>query len=203
MRADRVKSNLVKKIKLGSRLTNAFSINRTFLSQTVIYNDKQNRMKHYLLHIILFVSFVSNSQVNLNDNTEVKAHFEAVTDIDSSWYESGYFNTDLIVDFPDVHPLWNGQHKDFEKIIIDEIDVKLRSLKKALRKTEEVEIVLNFRVDEEGEIFELKVISGISNELDSEISRIVKDGKWTKGEHKGKPVPYLCLLRVKFRNLID
>ena len=61
-------------------------------------------------------------------------------------------------------------------------------------------VVVNFIVDEEGKLSNIKVIKSVSPELDREAMRMVKAmPQWKPGKHQGKEVKVNMNLPVKFK----
>ena len=61
-------------------------------------------------------------------------------------------------------------------------------------------VVLGFVVDEEGNVTEITVLSGVSRTLDAEAVRVVKRmGRWKPGRHRGEAVRVSYQLPISFR----
>lgn len=61
-------------------------------------------------------------------------------------------------------------------------------------------VVVNFIVDEEGEISNIKVLKSVSPSLDKEAQRVInKMPKWKPGKHQGKIVKVEMNVPVKFK----
>jgi protein TonB len=71
--------------------------------------------------------------------------------------------------------------------------------KEARRKEIEGRVYISFVIDEQGMVQDVRVIKGVSPELDEEAVRVVKlMPKWTPGSQKGKPIKVQYTLPIIF-----
>lgn len=60
-------------------------------------------------------------------------------------------------------------------------------------------VVVQFVVDEEGQVTEEKVIRSLSPELDAEALRVVRQARFEPGTQRGEPVKVRLSLPIKFK----
>jgi TonB family protein len=88
------------------------------------------------------------------------------------------------------------------------LDAMLNFLKKNIRYPEKAKksgvqgtVFVQFVVSKTGEISDVKILRGISQECDEEAIRVVKTmPNWTPGQNEGKDVPVMFQIPIKFQN---
>jgi len=97
------------------------------------------------------------------------------------------------VQHPPVSPA--GNLEEFSKWVQDNIVYPRIMLENKIQGR----IIVNFIVDEDGNITEPKIVQNITPDADNEVLRLVtSSGKWTPGWHRGEKVKTSVLIPVKF-----
>ncbi|MGH2644234.1 MAG: energy transducer TonB, partial [Chitinophagaceae bacterium] len=77
---------------------------------------------------------------------------------------------------------------------------EIRYPNKARKKGIQREVIIDFIVNENGTVSNVKIIQSVSNEIDNEAVRVVKRmPRWQPGMHDGKDVKVSYELPVRFR----
>ena len=98
----------------------------------------------------------------------------------------------------DEKPLFNGQNANN---FVSWVYTQLQLPDSWKENRPEGEMKLSFVVDTEGKVTDVKVLEGISEEIDAEIVRAVTSSPlWTPGKKDGKVVPAYFKLPVIFKN---
>ena len=104
--------------------------------------------------------------------------------------------TPPIVDFPDVEAEFPGGAAAMMKWINDNISYPETSIEM----NEQGRVFLQFVVEKDGSITNVKVDRGVSIDLDREAKRVIrKMPKWKPGETKGRAVRARCRLPINFQ----
>ena len=93
-------------------------------------------------------------------------------------------------------PEYSGGMEAFKKYISDHIQYpeKLRNNKIVGR------MFVQFTVDLDGSVIDIKILRGLHPLLDNEVIRVIKHSpKWKPGTQKGKPVKVLLTVPVEFK----
>lgn len=100
-----------------------------------------------------------------------------------------------IVDFPDVEASFQGGVAAMKQFIGENVSYP----EIAREMGDQGKVYVEFRVDPDGSISSVKVLRGVSKELDREAKRVVKMmPKWKPGEVRGEPVPTKCRIPITF-----
>lgn len=100
-----------------------------------------------------------------------------------------------VIEFPDVEATFPGGQAALQQWIAD--NVQYPEVSKELG--DQGRVYLSFVVEPDGSITNIVVDRGVSNELDREAKRVVRNmPKWTAGEAKGKKVRTRCRLPINF-----
>jgi TonB family protein len=93
-------------------------------------------------------------------------------------------------------PLFNGKdHNEF----LNYLYAHLTYPEEAKEKGISGRVIVEFIVDEEGNVTDVKIIRGIDPVLDEEVLRVVKSSpRWTPGKQRGKPVKVRFLYPITF-----
>lgn len=97
--------------------------------------------------------------------------------------------SEVIFDVVEQQPIFPGGTDELYKFI----SKNFKYPKKCLRKNHQGKIYIQFVVNKDGSIGDVKILRGIDKDLDREAIRVVKSmPKWTPGMQKGK------LVRVRY-----
>ena len=101
-----------------------------------------------------------------------------------------------IIDFPDVEATFPGGTAAMQKWIA----ANVKYPQTAIEMNEQGKVYLSFVVELDGSITNIKIVRGVSSDLDKEAKRLVrKMPKWKAGEAKAKKVRTNCRLPINFR----
>lgn len=101
-----------------------------------------------------------------------------------------------IYDFVDVDPEFQGGEAAMAKWIQENVEYPQMSIEMGETGTVYVEFVVN----KNGSIEQVRVVRGVSDALDAEAKRVVKKmPKWKPGEQAGKPVRVRYTIPINFR----
>lgn len=99
---------------------------------------------------------------------------------------------------PEVMPSFPGGTQEMYKYIYSTIKYPVEARKKGIQGN----VVVEFMVDEKGELSEFLVTSGIGGGCDEEAVRVItemnKAHRWTPGKTNGEPVKAMFTLPIKF-----
>jgi protein TonB len=100
------------------------------------------------------------------------------------------------VDFPDEDAVFPGGAVAMMKFIQENINYPETSIEM----NEQGRVYLQFVVEKDGSITNVKVDRGVSVDIDKEAKRVVKNmPKWKPAETKGRVVRYRCRLPINFQ----
>lgn len=100
-----------------------------------------------------------------------------------------------IVDFPDVEAGFPGGVVAMKKWIADNIEYPETSIEM----NEQGKVYLEFVVEKDGSISRIKIKRGVSEDIDREAKRIIRQmPKWKPGEAGGKVVRTTCSIPINF-----
>jgi TonB family protein len=100
-----------------------------------------------------------------------------------------------VIDFPEVEASFPGGVEAMQKYIAENVVYP----KKALKKGESGKVFVRFTVTENGDVDDVKIIRGVSLELDKEALRVVKSmPAWSPAEKNGKKVSTRVSLPIIF-----
>lgn len=100
-----------------------------------------------------------------------------------------------IIDFPDVEAQFPGGAAALQQWIVDNVNYPQTSIEM----NEQGRVYLSFVVGPDGSISEVKVIKGVSADLDREAKRLVRSmPKWVSGEAAGEKVWTRCQIPINF-----
>ena len=86
-----------------------------------------------------------------------------------------------------------------EEAMMTYLEKKVRYPKEAAENGIEGIVYIEFVVEENGDIVKSKILRGLSEEIDNEALRVIRNmPKWIPGENDGKPVPASFVLPIKF-----
>jgi periplasmic protein TonB len=104
--------------------------------------------------------------------------------------------TPPIVDFPDIEAVFPGGAVEMMKWINDNISYP----KTSIEMNEQGRVFLQFVVEKDGSITNVKVDRGVSIDLDREAKRVIKNmPKWVPGEIGGRSIRARCRLPINFQ----
>lgn len=104
--------------------------------------------------------------------------------------------TPPIVDFPDVEAEFPGGAAAMMKWINDNISYPETSIEM----NEQGRVFLQFVVEKDGSITNVKVDRGVSGDLDREAKRVIRNmPKWAPGEIDGRTIRARCRLPINFQ----
>ena len=100
-----------------------------------------------------------------------------------------------IIDFPDVEASFPGGAAAMQKWIAEHVNYP----QTAIEMNEQGRVYLSFVVESDGSITNIAVERGVSNDLDKEAKRLLRQmPKWSPGEAKGKKARTRCRLPINF-----
>jgi TonB family protein len=100
-----------------------------------------------------------------------------------------------IVDFPDVEAEFRGGAKALQAFVSDNVNYPM----KAIELNDQGRVFLSFVVEPDGTLSNLWVERGVSDALDKEALRLLKNmPRWIPGESNGKKVRTRCRLPINF-----
>jgi protein TonB len=93
-------------------------------------------------------------------------------------------------------PEFKGGNKAFKKFIMANMKYPYKSEKSNIERTVYIEFVINT----DGSVTDMKIVRGISSEHDKEAIRLIKltNKMWIPGEQKGNKVKVKKVLPIKF-----
>jgi len=139
----------------------------------------------------------------VEDNVEVadfEFNFEVddKTEYDFTTFEDEAEVIEEIVPFYIVEdmPQFNGGDKsEFWKYAMKNIRYPEIAAENGVQGT----VYMQFTVSQSGIVKDVKVIKGVHPDLDNEAIRVIKNSpKWTPGKQRGKPVPVIIAMPMKF-----
>lgn len=101
-----------------------------------------------------------------------------------------------IVDFPEEQPSFPGGEEEMMKFI--QKNIKYPEM--AVQMGDQGRVYVQFVVETDGSITQVKTVRGVTTELDREAERVVKSmPKWTPGKQRGRPVRVRYTVPIYFR----
>ena len=99
-------------------------------------------------------------------------------------------------DFAEVEPAFPGGEAAMAQWLNDNIEYPQLSVEMG----EQGIVYVQFVVNKDGSIEQVRIVRGVSDALDDEAKRVVKKmPKWSPGEQAGKPVRVRFTLPIHFR----
>lgn len=100
-----------------------------------------------------------------------------------------------IVDFPDKEASFPGGTAAMQKFIAENI----RYPEVAIDMGDQGRVFVEFVINKDGSIEQVKILRGVSRELDAEARRVVMSmPRWTPAEQKGEPVRARARIPINF-----
>lgn len=95
----------------------------------------------------------------------------------------------------ETRPSFPGGLKQFYKYLAKNIHYPTNAVKNKIQG----KVYLNFTVEKDGSVDNIKVVRGLSKDLNAEAIRVLKNSpKWNPGTHHDKPVPFIYSIPVNF-----
>ena len=95
----------------------------------------------------------------------------------------------------DKEPEFPGGERALQRFIVDNVEYP----QTAIKQKEEGKVFVQFIIEGDGSLFDVKIARGVSEALDNEALRIVKSmPKWIPGESNGKVVRVKYTLPINF-----
>lgn len=178
----------------AANLYNNFSV-LPLKKRIKMLNKKRTRniMKSkYLMFIpvaALLIIFSNCSNTSKEDVTATEAATEAEAPVPEPVKEKLY-------EVVEVMPIFPGGNEALMKFLSNEIKYPDESVKKG----DQGRVIVQFVVNKDGTIADLKVVKGVTPLLDAEALRVMGEmPKWTPGMEKGEPVRVKYTVPVMFR----
>lgn len=100
-----------------------------------------------------------------------------------------------VIEFPDKEAQFPGGNAELQKYIVSNMNYPQTSIEM----NEQGKVYLSFVVEPDGEISNIVVERGVSDDIDREAKRVVRSmPKWTAGEAGGKKARTRCRLPINF-----
>lgn len=100
-----------------------------------------------------------------------------------------------IVDYPDVEAQFPGGAAAMKQYLAENIQYP----EMAIEMGDQGKVFVEFVVNADGSLQNVKILKGVSNEIDREAKRVVKSmPKWTPAEQKGEAVRARCRIPISF-----
>lgn len=100
-----------------------------------------------------------------------------------------------IVDYPDKEAEFPGGAAAMKKFLAE--NIKYPEI--AMEMGDQGKVHLEFVVEKDGSITQIKILRGVSKEIDREAKRVVKEmPKWTPAENKGEAARARCRIPISF-----
>jgi len=100
-----------------------------------------------------------------------------------------------IIDFPDVEAVFPGGAAAMQQWIVDNVKYP----QTAIEMNEQGRVFLSFVVEPDGSITGVKIVRGVSSDLDREAKRLIRRmPRWTAGEAGAKKVRTRCRIPINF-----
>lgn len=100
-----------------------------------------------------------------------------------------------IVDYPDQEAVFPGGMAAMKKFLADNVKYPEVSMEMG----DQGKVFVEFVVDKDGSITQVKVLRGVSREIDAEARRVVRTmPNWAPGEANGEPVRTRCRIPINF-----
>jgi len=141
------------------------------------------------LSLVLIFAFSDSENKTLLENQATKPHEILTSQNDTSKIDSVYFDAEVLPVFQD-----KGQ-EGFRQWIGDNLRYPEAAKKDGLTG----KVYVQFVVNSKGMVTDVKVVRGISPELDAEAIRVTKSSPaWEPGKHEGKNVAVQFTYPVNF-----
>lgn len=100
-----------------------------------------------------------------------------------------------IVDYPDVEAQFPGGAAAMKQYLAENINYP----EMAIEMGDQGKVFVEFVVNADGSLQDVKILKGVSKEIDREAKRVVKSmPKWTPAEQKGESVRARCRIPISF-----
>lgn len=100
-----------------------------------------------------------------------------------------------IVDYPDKEATFPGGAAAMKQFLAD--NIKYPEI--AMEMGDQGKVFIEFVVEKDGSITQIKILRGVSREIDTEAKRVVRQmPKWTPAESKGESVRARCRIPINF-----
>jgi len=136
-------------------------------------------------------------EVNEVENTEEETKMSiAPPDVDPPKVSTTAPKPEAIVDFPEEQPSFPGG----EEAMMNFIRQKIKYPEMAVQMGDQGRVYVQFVVETDGSITQVKTVRGVTPELDREAERVVKSmPNWTPGKQRGRPVRVRYTVPIYFR----
>lgn len=116
---------------------------------------------------------------------------------DDTTHETVHLNANVpFADDSFVRPSFPGGEKQFENYLVKNIHYPDSSLKHHVHG----KVYLDFVVEKDGSIGNIRVFKSVSKDIDAEAIRVLKNSpKWTPGTHQGKPDSVYYRIPINFQ----
>lgn len=137
--------------------------------------------------------FLKNSSLQVDPAVAIASEFNGI--IDHIKLELPDLNFEPVV-FPDIEATFIGGYTSMQKFINDNIIYPQIPLQLGIQG----KVYVEFIVEKDGSITNIRIARGVDNDLDKEAIRLIqKMPKWKAGEMKGKKVRTFVSLPFDFR----
>lgn len=120
---------------------------------------------------------------------------EAINDAETVYFEKKD-DTEQVYITSEVMPEYPGGMEAFRKFITDNLKLKDEIIRQGIKG----KVYVQFVVDTDGSLTDIKVIRGIGSDIDSEIIRVFKlSPRWKPGKQEGKPVRVKMVIPVEVK----
>ncbi len=133
-----------------------------------------------------------------NGNIKCKAEYKngkAIT-LTKEFDEDGNFLIEYAGDFKIL-----DNHSDYESSITDYLKFLGKNIhypEKAKQLNQQGRVYISFFIDAHGNVYDTKILRGVTDEIDNEAMRVIKLYKWPKPRHEGKETIVKFNAPVKF-----
>ncbi|MRX47760.1 M56 family metallopeptidase [Pedobacter puniceum] len=107
----------------------------------------------------------------------------------------GYKNEEVVSNDVDVLPMFKGGPQKFPEFLMKNLQYPIEAKEKKI----EGRVIVNFIVEKDGSLSDIKILRGVSKELDEEALRVIKlSPNWEPGQQNGKVVRVNFALPISF-----
>lgn len=185
-------------------LTNTF-FNQSIMKKRIFMLYKQRSTKtailKYGLFLPLFAGTLLLSSATISGNEEINTAARELTVTDYETFETfipTIARQDKIFDFvsTDTPPTFPGGMPKFYQYLARNVKYPAAAVKNNVQG----KVFLSYIVEKDGKLTEIKVIKGVSPELDKEAVRVMQNSpKWIPGKVKGAPVRVKYSIPISFK----
>ena len=130
-----------------------------------------------------------NPEVDLNIEVTIETIIEDVVYIEDE-------EVDEVVDFVESYPEFPGGMKAFYKYVGDNMNYPTQAIRMGI----EGRVYVQFVVDKEGNLSEVKAIRGIGAGCDQEAERVLRESpRFIPGKQRGRPVKVRMVMPIVFK----